>query len=180
MRRKNRQTRSAAGFTLVEIMIVVAIIPIVTFTVAALLIGLPRLYADIENRRVADQQLRTAMQWMGRDIRAADGVSPAAPGESGPGPELRLSMPEETPERLVVWRIEDGFLARTSYADPDGKNLHDRMVIVSKPADFSVSVTYLEGRDRPVSIGATVSAKNAGQGEPFVLELSGEFCPRRR
>lgn len=110
--------RKNAGFTIIELMIVLLVIPIVTGVVAVGLIEHERAYAGLAAEQEMAGEARNVMKWVGRDVRQAGAVLPQAGSYAASAGALVLSGPGG--KGAVVWTVDRDVLKRIEFSDPAG------------------------------------------------------------
>ena len=111
--------RNRTGFTVIELMIVLAIIPIVTMVLAMGMIQYQSLFAGIRADQEMAGEARTAMQWIGRDLRQSSGVrEKAGPYATSAAGAIALAGPGG--KGVVVWTVENNALKRIEFLDAQG------------------------------------------------------------
>ena len=171
-----RQKRRA-GFTIIELMIVIAIIPIVTAAVVIPMIEYPRLYAAMEADREMAEQARVALQWMGRDVRQAPFVLHAAGPYRTTGETLVLAMPEGAGAAVVVWSTDQGALTRTEFAGKNARHLSERMILASPKTSLIIKMSPRPPETSRVTV--TINSSRMIMDREREFSLSGEFSLRR-
>lgn len=137
MKKLSTQHNNPAGFTLIELMIVIGIIPILTMMLVMTLTLYPRKYAEIEQDRLMTEQARNALGFIGRDIRSARAVATGAGTyTTGESDTLVLNMGGGGARR-IVWTIQDGAIVRIVFADDDGQRESGRMKLSGSAAKLA-------------------------------------------
>lgn len=179
MRKKLTPIMRQDGFTLIELAIVLAIIPILAVAVAVPLIKWPQMYANIQADREMAEQARNAIQWMGRDIRQAASVLPRAGSfKTSPSDTLVLAVPEGAEAKVVVWSCKEGVLSRTEFADPLAEKPLDRMPLALPKASFLLNWDA----DPPATtwIEVSIDLNRSVMDKDREFSLSGKFWIRKK
>ena len=175
---KKSSRKSQAGFTLTELAIIVAILPIVVMGVVLPLIEWPKQYAAIAADQEMDQQLRNAIQWMGRDIRQAEAVMEQAGSfKTSANNTLVLAAPENESPRVIVWTVEGDALTRAVFSDAEASSPLEKITIMQPQGSFSIK--FDKKPPDASKLRVTIKAGRNILDRAREAELSGEFHLRR-
>ena len=103
---------SSRGFSLLELLIYMAILSIMSVILSASFLSLTKGRAKSESRTEVNSNLRFAMERIVQDINAASAVSAPDPGAASS--TLQLSLSGST----TTWRVITGQLQRTVGVNP--------------------------------------------------------------
>jgi type II secretory pathway component PulJ len=164
-------------------MIVVAIIGILSPIVAHFIDFHPRVFEEIEQDRQMTEQVRTAMAWMGRDIRSARSVvTKAGPFQMSASGPLILASSEER-HQFVVWTVSDeptqaGALVRIEFDDRQAQDSTNRLVVAAPQARLNLAFKAQppQSSNVAVRVGLTRTVMDRARS----VEVTGLFALRAR
>ncbi len=169
--------RSDTGFTLIELVMVMAIIPIVVLAVAIPLIEYPRLFSAMEADREMAEQARNVLLWMGRDIRQAASVKVQAgvykTSEQG---ALVLAMPERMEVEIVVWIVNEESICRMEFAEQEAEKILNKMTLAMPKSSFRLKMDAQPPSTSKVHV--TINASRSLMDKDQEFSLSGEYSLR--
>ncbi len=178
MRKQLHRPRGQAGFTLVELVIVMAIIPIVAVAVSIPLIEWPKLYAGIQADREMAEQARAVLKWIGKDVRQATAVLPSwGPYQTESHQALILEMPAGTETRAVVWVSTEQGLSRIEFSDDNDRKPVDQTMLASAKATLNFDLD--EPPPDTACVDVAVDLERSVLERDLEFGLSGLFCMRR-
>ena len=108
--------KSAGGFTVIELMIVLTIVPVVTMVLAVGMTEYQRLYAGIGADQEMAGEARTVMKWIGRDLRQSNLVLEKA-GPYATSAEGTLALVGPGGKGAVVWTAGNDGLKRIEFGE---------------------------------------------------------------
>jgi len=168
----------SAGFTLIELVIVMTIMSIVTLAVAVPMIEYPRLYATVEADQAMAREARNVWQWLGRDLRGANSVlAQAGPYQTQPSGTLVLANSGAGNAKLVVWKTENGALTRLEFADLEAKQAVGRMTLAQPKTSLALTFDAPPPNSSRVTVALESRRPILNQDRTYSLE--GEFHLRR-
>ncbi len=136
MNLKGKAGNNQTGFTYIEMMIALVLIPILAVMMGKILTIFPKQYEEIDRERTMTEQARSALAWMGRDIRGADRILPGAGEYSTSSSGTLVIDSGHDDAKLVVWAIKKDALLRLEFKDSGAKEESDRLVFTAKSANF--------------------------------------------
>jgi prepilin-type N-terminal cleavage/methylation domain-containing protein len=163
------KVKTPAGFTVIELMIVLACMSIFTVIVAGGLIQYRQLYAEIGADQEMANEARTALKWIGRDLRSSSGLLPAAGPYALSENTVVLAGPGGT--GAVVWTVKDGALKRIEFSDPAAPGVTQAFV----PAGARLAVDLGGNAAAARRVGVKIACSRPMLDHAREFELSGRF-----
>jgi len=142
------------GFTLLELLIYVAILGVVTVVVSQTYILFSKSRAQVESRAQVNSDLRFAMELIGKDIEQAAAVAdPATPGATSS--EISLTIAGQS----VVYSILNGFLQKQVGAGAPEKIISSSTLAISLVATRLENTNQILGKKK-VSVQYVLTGQN--------------------
>lgn len=159
------KTRKTQGFTLVEVMVAIFLSTIVLTAVYGVWIRVQREIAKSNARQTLQNELRTAANYMQKDLKAIrEGSFDAPAGQAADGSSLQIVFErfKETDEgkiaqdstEKIAYRLRDGLLTRTTSTDLKILSVSIDSLQIAKTVDAAgLGATDLESTDADFKAG---------------------------
>ncbi len=156
---------SQKGFTLLEVMIAIAVTGILGASVAGAISQLWNAYAVSKNHVIAINQVENAIYWIGRDVRMSQSIGLSG----GNGFPLTLEWWDEDTHVLTTYTLDSGTLSRDS-------NIAPNHMAIAEHIDARAERTVYDDDIAPIADGLTLRitaslTKHRNVSETRVVEI---------